>query len=118
MPIVNQNAQSEGIALAHTLAGEHVGGSGGVTHAEGDVQPAGLHSMAPYVSDEQRALKRKRREAAVKREAEKRKVRGIAPEKMCTVTKADGSRCQAVRIEGTERCYFHTQGKQAADESD
>lgn len=43
-----QNATAPGIALAHTLAGEHKAGVGGVTHAAGNVQQAGLHSTAPY----------------------------------------------------------------------
>jgi hypothetical protein len=50
-----QNSQNEGITLAHSLVGEPVGGIGGVTHAQGDVQPAGLHSTAPYVPPKRRA---------------------------------------------------------------
>jgi hypothetical protein len=48
MPGTHQNASAEGVQLAHTLYGTHVQGSGGVTHASGDIQPAGLHSTAPY----------------------------------------------------------------------
>lgn len=44
----NVNNQVEGVVLAHARVGEHASGSGGVTHAEGDVQQAGIHSMAPY----------------------------------------------------------------------
>ena len=48
MPGTHQNASAEGVALAHTLYGEPVQGGGGVTHANGDIQLAGLHSTAPY----------------------------------------------------------------------
>ena len=44
----NVNNQVEGVVLAYARVGEHASGSGGVTHAEGDVQQAGIHSMAPY----------------------------------------------------------------------
>ena len=50
-----QNSQNEGIALAHSIAGEPVQGVGGVQHANGDVQLAGLHSTAPYKPPKRRA---------------------------------------------------------------
>ena len=43
-----QNATAPGLVLQHQLAGEPVSGIGGVNHAHGDIQPAGLHSTAPY----------------------------------------------------------------------
>jgi hypothetical protein len=36
------------VALVHSIYGSPVQGIGGVTHAHGDIQPAGLHSTAPY----------------------------------------------------------------------
>ncbi len=45
---VHQNATAPGIALQHTLQGSPVQGVGGVSHAHGAVQPAGIHSTAPY----------------------------------------------------------------------
>ena len=50
----NQNAVAPGIALAHTLQGSPVQGVGGVSHSHGSVQPAGLHSTAPYVPPKRR----------------------------------------------------------------
>ncbi len=43
-----QNSQNQGITLAHALTGSPVSGVGGINHSEGNVQPAGLHSTAPY----------------------------------------------------------------------
>lgn len=51
----NQNAVAPGIALVHTLQGSPVQGVGGVSHSHGSVQPAGLHSTAPYVPPKRRA---------------------------------------------------------------
>ena len=48
MPGTHQHGSAEGVALVHTLYGDPVQGGGGVTHAHGDIQPAGLHSTAPY----------------------------------------------------------------------
>jgi len=48
MPGTHQNASAEGVALTHTLYGEPVQGGGGVTHAHGNIQLAGLHSTLPY----------------------------------------------------------------------
>lgn len=48
MPGTHPNASAEGVALTHTLYGEPVQGSGGVTHTHGNIQPAGLHSTLPY----------------------------------------------------------------------
>ena len=50
-----QNSQNDGISLAHTISGENVQGVGGVQHASGDIQPAGLHSTAPYRPPKRRA---------------------------------------------------------------
>ncbi len=44
----HQNATAPGIVHQHTLRGEPVQGVGGVNHAQGSVQLAGLHSTAPY----------------------------------------------------------------------
>jgi hypothetical protein len=46
---VLQNAQAPGVALQHSIAGSPVQGVGGVNHAAGNVQRAGLHSTAPYI---------------------------------------------------------------------
>jgi hypothetical protein len=48
MPGTHQNASAEGIALTHTLYGSPVQGIGGTTHRTENIQPAGLHSTAPY----------------------------------------------------------------------
>lgn len=45
---VDQNGAAEGVALVHTLYGTPVQGVGGTTHTNGNIQPAGLHSTAPY----------------------------------------------------------------------
>ena len=49
------NATAPGIALQHSLAGQHVSGVGGENHAHGNIQPAGLHSTAPYKRPPRRA---------------------------------------------------------------
>ena len=46
---LQSDATAPGIALQHTLGGIQVQGSGGVEHAEGNVQPATQWSTAPYV---------------------------------------------------------------------
>lgn len=48
------NATAPGIAPAYSLNGSPVQGVGGVTHTVGNIQPAGLHSTAPYVPPKRR----------------------------------------------------------------
>jgi hypothetical protein len=43
----NQNSAAPNVALAHTIAGEPVQGSRGITSG-GAIQPAGMYSTAPY----------------------------------------------------------------------
>lgn len=48
MPGTHQHGSAEGVALAHTIYGSPVEGIGGTTHRTDTIQPAGLHSTAPY----------------------------------------------------------------------
>jgi len=48
MPGTHPNATAEGVQRTSTLYGEPVQGGNGLTHAHGDIQPAGLHSTLPY----------------------------------------------------------------------
>ena len=48
MPGTHPNASGEGVALVHTLYGSPVQGTRGINDSNPDVQPAGLHSTAPY----------------------------------------------------------------------
>lgn len=47
MPGTHQHAAAEGVALAHTIWGSPVAGPQG-HERDGNIQPAGLHSTAPY----------------------------------------------------------------------
>jgi len=48
MPGTHQHAAAEGVALAHTIYGSPVATPLGFERGSGDIQPAGLHSTAPY----------------------------------------------------------------------
>jgi hypothetical protein len=48
MPGTHQNASAEGVVLTHTLYGSPVASPQGFERNGGDIQPAGLHSTAPY----------------------------------------------------------------------
>ncbi len=54
MPGTVDNASREGVVLAHTLNGSPVQGVGGLTHAEGNIQPAYGYSTARYISPAER----------------------------------------------------------------
>ena len=48
MPGTHQHGSAEGVALAHTIYGSPVATPLGFERGSGDIQPAGLHSTAPY----------------------------------------------------------------------
>lgn len=48
MPGTHQHAAAEGVALAHSIYGSPVATPLGFERDGGDIQPAGLHSTAPY----------------------------------------------------------------------
>jgi hypothetical protein len=82
----NQNASAPNVVLAHALAGDPVGGKSGIASG-GDIQIAGLHSMAPYV--ERKPMRRKRDGD------------GTAP--LCAAGK-----CKAYPMKVTGYCYAHS----------
>ena len=55
MPGTHQHAAAEGVALVHTLYGSPVASPQGFERGGGDIQPAGLHSTAPYKPPKRRA---------------------------------------------------------------
>lgn len=77
---------AEGVALAHTLVGEPLEGSGGVEHANGDIQLATEYSTAPY----------------------KRRKRDNPNMKLCQFEKEDGSQCKGFQLKDTDYCAGHS----------
>jgi hypothetical protein len=54
MPGTHQHASAEGVALAHTIYGSPVASPQGHERSS-NIQPAGLHSTAPYKPPKRRA---------------------------------------------------------------
>ena len=61
MPGTHQHAAAEGVALVHTLYGSPVASPQGHERG-GNIQPAGLHSTAPYKPPKRRVKDNPKRE--------------------------------------------------------
>jgi hypothetical protein len=100
----NQNASAPGVVLAHAAVGELVGGRVGIAQG-GDIQPAGLNSMAPYRGKPTKAeeIAAKPVTRAVKRERKKK-----TPAPHC---KEEGCRAYAATGKGYIYCMGHLWAK-------